>query len=361
MNFDVESLLVPIEGANPSGRDLRSAGEEAILYYRLKEARFSARARERQADAEAEAAVQPPEWRALFDGVQSLLRTKSKDLEVATWLIEASLRLHGFAGLDFGFRVLDGLIERYWDTLHSIDTETVADKVAPVAGLNGIDGEGALIQPIRLTPLAAGSDEQAGLWVWQQAQRGGADSKPAKLLAAAIQSTSRDRFAADSRDLQAAWTGFGRLSARLDAVCGDEAPPLSTIRNVLEEAREALRQMSGIDPAVEAREAEEAALRAEAALASVEPGMEAAALGPPRVPEVRVMETRDDALRELGRIATFFREKEPHSPISYALETLIRRARLPLADLLRELIPDEAVRRSALNMAGITLDSTPGG
>ena len=120
-------------------------------------------------------------------------------------------------------------------------------------------------------------------------------------------------------------------------------------------------KLIGRVPFCTAEETDAIVRTAEAALASAEPGMEAAALTPPRAPEVRVIETRDDALRELGRIATFFREKEPHSPISYALETLIRRARLPLADLLRELIPDEAVRRSALNMAGITLDSTPGG
>lgn len=360
LELDVDALLEPIAGAEPAGRDLRRAGEDAALYYRLKEARFGARARERQADAEADGAAQPPEWRTLFDGAHLLLREQTKDIEIATWLIEATLRLRGFAGLRFGLLVLDGLIARYWAELHSVDLETVSDKVAPITGLNGLEAEGALIQPIRLTPLASGGEESAGLWLWQQAARGGAESRAAKLVAASIKATSRDRFAEVSRELHGAWIAFNQLSARLDQVCGADAPPLSTLRTVLEETMDALRQMSGIDPAAEVAEL------ARQAADAAQPAVEAAAAAPAAAVAVAVrdphaLETRDDALRELGRIALFFREREPHSPISYALETLIRRARLPLADLLRELIPDEAVRRSALNMAGITLDTAPGG
>lgn len=356
MDLDPELLLKPIDDAQPTGRDLRSAGDDAALYYRLKETRFGARARERQADAEAEGAVQPPEWKVLFDGAISLLQTKTKDLEIATWLIEAALRLRGFAGLAFSIRVLDGLIARYWDTLHSIDSETPAEKAAPIAGLNGVDAEGALIQPIRLAPLSTGGTPPAGLWLWQQAQRGGAESAAAKLLAEAVKSTPRDRFVALSRDLESAWSAFRQLSGRLDEVCGSEAPPLSTIRTVLEEAREALRQISGVEPELERVEP----VAAEEPAADDDAADTRTAAAPVAAADPRRLETRDDALRELGRIAAFFREREPSSPISYALETLIRRARLPLADLLRELIPDEAVRKSALAMAGIAPDAASG-
>ena len=42
--------------------------------------------------------------------------------------------------------------------------------------------------------------------------------------------------------------------------------------------------------------------------------------------------TREDAFRTLLKVAEFFRKTEPHSPISYTLEELVRRGRLPLAD-----------------------------
>jgi len=62
---------------------------------------------------------------------------------------------------------------------------------------------------------------------------------------------------------------------------------------------------------------------------------------------------REDALRVLLQIAEYFRIHEPHSPISNSLEEIVRRARLPFAELLAELVPDQGAWRSALTSAGI--------
>ena len=210
---------------------------------------------------------------------------------------------------------------------------------------------------MRLAPLAAPlSDEPTGLWLWQEARRRGSESREAKRLSDAMQATPRDFFVVLSQDLEACWSALASLDRTLDATCGPDAPPLGTLRTVLQEAREALYQLSGIKPE---------ALSPPLVQAQEIPGPEAGdapettARTAPR--DTGVLDNRDDALKELARVAAFFREREPHSPISYALETLIRRARLPLPDLLRELISDDAVRRSALSMAGITLDVVPPG
>ena len=155
MILDVEALLAPIPGALPAGPDLRDNDSGGGDYYRIKDARSTARITERQADAEAERGSLAPEWRLIFDQAQTVLASQSKDLEVACWLTEASLRMHGFAGLRSAFAVLAGLVERYWSDLHSIDAEDMAAKVAPLAGLNGTSAEGALIQPLRLAPLTS--------------------------------------------------------------------------------------------------------------------------------------------------------------------------------------------------------------
>jgi len=62
--------------------------------------------------------------------------------------------------------------------------------------------------------------------------------------------------------------------------------------------------------------------------------------------------SRDEALEALLQIARFFREREPQATISYTIEDAVRRARLPLADLLLELMDDDARRKMLLN-AGI--------
>jgi type VI secretion system protein ImpA len=70
-------------------------------------------------------------------------------------------------------------------------------------------------------------------------------------------------------------------------------------------------------------------------------------------PERRAVRTRDDAIRALEEIADWFRRMEPHSPLAYTLTDAARRARLPLPDLLAEVLPDEAARTSMLTMLGI--------
>ncbi len=350
MALDFEALLQPLAGEEPAGPNLRHVNSGT--YYRIKDARSTARIAERQADAEAERGSLAPEWRAIFDLSQEVLGTQSKDLEVACWMTEAALRIHGYAGLRFGFAVLDGLVERFWDGLHSIDTEDISAKVAPLTGLNGSDSDGALIQPMRLAPLtASATGEPAGLWHYMVLRRRGAAAPEAVRLAEAARSTGADVFRSIYRDIAASLASFASLTARLDAQCGDDTPPSSNIRNTLIEAQDALRDFSGVDfSRIDAEPVEQPDQPAETDEAHP-------ASAPPVQTGPAPLHTREDALRELARIATFFREHEPNSPTAYTLQTLIRRARLPLTELLAELLPDEAVRRAYLTVAGIGTES----
>jgi type VI secretion system protein ImpA len=63
--------------------------------------------------------------------------------------------------------------------------------------------------------------------------------------------------------------------------------------------------------------------------------------------------TRDDMLRDLGRIADFFRRTEPHSPLAYTLDEAVRRGRMSWPELLAEIVPDETARNQMLVQLGI--------
>jgi type VI secretion system protein ImpA len=63
--------------------------------------------------------------------------------------------------------------------------------------------------------------------------------------------------------------------------------------------------------------------------------------------------TREDALRQLEHLAEFFRRTEPQSPLSYTLADAVRRARLPLPDLLTEVMGDDSSRAALLSALGI--------
>jgi type VI secretion system protein ImpA len=150
MVLDIETLLAPLPGEDPAGADMRLDTSGGGAYYRLKDARSAARIAERQADAESERGALAPEWRFIFEHAQSVLASQSKDLEIACWLTEAALRIHGFAGLRDATALLAGLVDRYWPGLHSVDGDDLAAKVAPLANLNGVGADGSLIQPMRL-------------------------------------------------------------------------------------------------------------------------------------------------------------------------------------------------------------------
>ena len=62
---------------------------------------------------------------------------------------------------------------------------------------------------------------------------------------------------------------------------------------------------------------------------------------------------REDMLKELARIAEFFRKTEPQSPIAYTLHEAIRRGRMSWPDLLAELVGDAGVRDNILMQLGI--------
>ncbi len=345
MILDLQQLLRPIAGENPTGVDLRADPAGGDLYYRMKDARSTARAAERAADAETEPASRPAEWRMLLDMAQDALSGQTKDLEVAAWLTESALRLHGFAGLRDGFALIDGLVERYWDGLFSVDTETVADKVAPLVGLNGATADGTLIQPIRLAPLTNPA-EGVGLWHVLAARRGGAGAVAAQQrVDGALRATGPDTLVAVVHDLRDSIASFAALCDRLDVLCGPDAPPSANIRNTLAEALDVATEMAG--PALSVTPA--------ASPEAVEAPTDGPAAGPDVAarPVSGAIQDREDALRQLSRIAAFFQQSEPNAPTGYVLETLVRRARLPLVDLLRELVPDETVRQSLLQSAGI--------
>ena len=63
--------------------------------------------------------------------------------------------------------------------------------------------------------------------------------------------------------------------------------------------------------------------------------------------------TREDMLRDLARIADYFRRFEPQSPLSLTLDEAIRRARLSWNELLEEVVASQDARNAMLVQLGI--------
>jgi type VI secretion system protein ImpA len=344
--FDIEELAEPITETSPTGGDIR-VGERVELYYRLKDARSSARAEERNVDP-GETFRLSAAWTDVRSISLEVLQSLSKDIEVLAWLCEAELRLEGFAGLRRCFDLGEHLVVRHFEALHSIDGDGIEDKVSPLAGLNGVSGEGTLIQPLRLTPLVPGrSFFQNTLWDYQMAQRPG-EGERLKRLHDAVDEAGPAAIRAHFDEVKGCIAAFEALTAALDAACGASAPASSNIRSTLEEIRLAILDIAGLSdhpPASESAPSE----TSRPAVARTGAAGAAAPAGPIR--------SREEAFERLLEVARYFRAAEPQSPVADAIETVVSRGRLDFTRLLAELVDDEHTRRSILIAAGIRPES----
>jgi type VI secretion system protein ImpA len=361
--FDLDALLAPLSEDAPAGVDPRSDFSPQSVYFRLRDARAEARAAERAADSTPGVDAGPiPQWRTVEELAIRTLTTDAKDLEIAAWLAEALVRRSGLEGLAVCARLMAGLVERYWEqSLFPLpDEDGISTRVAPVTGLNGEGGDGTLIQPLRkltLFPMPDGTP----LSFWQYEQSADlvtiADSKrrqrglesgvlafeEVEKLARAAGATYMVALRRDARAAIAAWQALGEA---LDARAGADSPPTSRVRELLEALLAVAAKYA--PPEADVSDAPEA--ESEGAEAGG-PGGDAAGmvLG---TATTRVV-TRDDMLRELVRIADYFRRTEPQSPLAYTLEEAVRRGRMSWPDLLAELVPERGSRDTILTSLGI--------
>ncbi len=357
--LDFPKLLAPVPGDKPAGVDLRADASGGATYYAIKDARNAARTAERQQLVDPEAA--PPDWRPVLQNAVKALAEKSKDLEITAYLIEALARLHGFAGLRDGFRLARELVEKYWDGLYPLpDEDGLETRVAALTGLNGDDAEGTLINPIARIPVTDQTSEgRFGSAHYQEALALAkvTDSK-VKEKKVAAGATTLERFqqavAASPpkfftnlvEDLLQAQQEFTKLGAVLDQRCNGKAPPTSNIRGALAASLDTVKDVARAKLEVAAAPKDAPADKNGAAAAAA-PGA-----APPGIP-IDVIRDREDAFRVLLKVADFFRRTEPHTILSYTLEQVVRWGRMPLPELLTELIPDESPRKGLFRIAGI--------
>ncbi|NOX55948.1 MAG: type VI secretion system protein TssA, partial [Planctomycetes bacterium] len=257
--LDFERLLNPISEDNPTGDEFRSI--DSIGYYELRRMR-DALSHDETAPPELKKARDEDSWQKVFHQCETVIAESSKDLHVAAWLIEAAVRLHGFAGLRDGLRLVRELCERYWEGIYPRpDEDGVLTTVAPLTGLNGEDTDGPLVLAIRRIPITQGrSYGPFSLWHHQQAYE--LDSKPElreqrladgwisqEMFQAAASETPREHFQTVLEDIDVCLHELSELDTTLQEKCGQDesgfplAPATSRIRNALEDAK---RTIGGI-------------------------------------------------------------------------------------------------------------------
>ncbi len=366
--FDIETLLAPLDGADGAGTDLRSDYSPTSPYQKLRDARAEARAEERalETSEEAEPAV-PQSWREVKRLGLDCIGSRSKDFEVAAWLLESLVRLDGLPGLIAGSELLGGLLDRYWEPgFPQPDEDGMDVRAAPLSGLSGEGADGTLMQPLRRLPLFRRPDGRGvSLYLWKIAEdtaaipdegenrrrrqaryEAGVPELKALETEARIDAATLRRTAQQAAAAQRAWAALG---AQMDTRFGDIAPNARRVSDALEQILAMATRLVG--PVAEESPADTGTVAEAAEMAAVAEG--GPAMGGAMAAAPRALRTREDAIRQLEDLAEFFRKTEPHSPLAYTLSDAVRRARLPLPELLAEVLPDSGARQAMLTMLGI--------
>jgi len=134
---NIESLLKPLSPEAPCGENLRW-DRRFLEVERLPEGKE---------ETQFSAAIEP-DWREVRDGCVELL-ARGKHLRVAVLLMVAAIRQEGYPGLRDGLKLIQGLLEQYWDSVYpQLDAE---DNNDPTERINAL-------APLA-TPLATFGDK----------------------------------------------------------------------------------------------------------------------------------------------------------------------------------------------------------
>jgi len=352
----VAELLQPLNGGVSAGRDLRLDITPQSVYFRLRDARSGARAEERAADNDPTATEGGArQWLAVRELAEGALAQDTKDIEIAAWLTEGLVRSDGLPGLAAGAALLRGLVENFWDQglFPTLDDDGVEGRLAPIAGLNGEGGNGTLLQPLRKLVLFERNDGTA-LRFWQferseemstlgeaarKNQRAAASVPSFAELEGEAQTVGRARLTTLAQEAAQAMAAWRALEVALERAAGRDAPSTRRVYELLDKLRRTAERFADATPAPE------------------EPSVEADEDNPTpqtaAAPRADGRMDREAMLTEIGRIAALFRAAEPNSPLSFTLDEAVRRARLSLPELLKEMMPEAAPRSALLVSLGI--------
>jgi type VI secretion system protein ImpA len=365
--IDLEALLAPLDGDNPAGESLRYEG----TYDQIKEAR---REDEVLAQGDWSRDLKVADWPQVIKLATQALTTKTKDLQIAAWLTEGIVkhdRHDRWVALRDGLNLIRGLHENFWETVYpEIDPEDDDGPLASRANvLAALDARLGVI--IKELPLTAGQkysylqyleskqfdipeniealdyeqqEKFKALKAQAEAERKvtGEDWRKAKAA------TSRDFIEARYALINECWDAYKALDAEMDAKFARETPGLGELKKSLDEIR------TLVDLFVkEKQKAEPRADELDGASADEEGEVNATGTGSGSFAvSGGAIRSRQEALKRLSEIAAFFRQTEPHSPVSYAVDRAVKWGHMPLEAWLADVLKDGTALESVREVLG---------
>ena len=365
--IDLDALLAPISEENPGGDSLRYSG----IYDEIADAR---RADIDVAQGEWQTELKTADYRKVVEVAVNALTTLSKDLQIAAWLSEALIKMHGFAGLRDSVKLMTGLHENFWDGAFPVVEDN--DQEGRANAVSWLESNAA--QSVRDVAITAG----AGLSFndWQDAKR---FDMPANFDS--LDEAAKERW----NDLRAQAERENRTTGDKwkAAVAGTRRAFCEQMQFTFDEAREAIEELNSVIEAKYERNQMPGLSGLKKSLDEVG-GQVKKILEKKRLEEPDPVDAaesnggwgdeedsgsgstgigsgpikgRPEALRRLEEVAAFFQKTEPHSPVSYLVQRAVKWGNMPLESWLQEVIKDDNVLGQLRETLGLGGGASSGG
>lgn len=341
--LDVEALLQDVSPESPCGEDLSYDPDYSTIE------RAMAGSPERQVGDELLEAEEP-EWRDVRDKCLNIFN-RTKDLRIAVDLTLSLMQTEGMPGLRDGLALVAGLIEKHWDSFHpQLDPDDDNDPVERMNIIASLAPEGGFQDPLRfpqrLLDVAICSSPQMGRFSIRDVMLAKGELSPTKdtelpdpaQIDAAFATADPEQMSSDASAIVAVDALIEKiessLSERVDVISvpslsklGD---PVKRILNILREKIPlAFGDEAPADPTGEAG-AEGGSVESSAASAGSAP---AASLS-------GEITTRDDVIRALDKVTSYYSRYEPSSPVPLLVQRARRLVKKSFLEVIKDLTPD---------------------
>jgi len=358
---DYKDLLNPIASDNPCGINIRANSSEANAdYVKLKELRNRLRREERKAiEIDQSIGINKEEWDQVINIAHNIIVKYSKDIEVISWLLEGLTRVNEIEGLEVGLGILIELLKNHGSKLYpQVEEDGEEDleyKLRSLSMLGGKYEAGTLIAPIYFAIIVQTTNgEKYSAWQFKEILKANKNESGYKVtqelllgcdkLKTVISSINKELLAKIKLSLTSCVSRFKELNTLLSNVFGSNAPNLINLNDVLNYCFSLVENFSKIvNEKEESTEGSESNIKEEKKIENNSVSFD-------NLEKIKL--DRVKAVKLLNMLAKYFKETEPHSPISYTLERIISWSDLSLPEMLCDLIPDK-VREAYCRYTGI--------
>jgi type VI secretion system protein ImpA len=292
----------------------------------------------------------PPRWPEVGEAARELMG-RSRDLRVVGYLTRAAVNTEGLVGLASGLKLVQGLLETFWDSVHpQLDKEDNNDPTLrlnsiAVLGKRDLMGKDSLLASVTRAPIV--ESKSAGRYSLRSIRLSKGEGSPvgdealpdSSLIDAAFMDCDVNDLTAKAAAVDESLAALGAISAFIRDRVEVGPPDFEGLENDLKEIRavlapQLLRRGVGVEASAEAG-------------GEAQGGAGASAV----VGEIR---SRDDAVRMLDKISDYFRRNEPSSPVPILLQRAKRLVSMDFMEILRDLTPN------GVSQAEIIAGSLPG-